>query len=334
MSTQESAVVSPRWGRVLATWNFLWACSALRLNGRVLFRKVAIVGVGLLGGSLGLALRSRRLSDEVCGYLRRDSAASEAQAAGIVDRATTDLAAAVRDADLVVLCVPVGSMEATASALRGLLSPGAVVTDVGSVKTALVECLESLVQDAGGIFVGGHPMAGSEKTGFASSRADLFEQAVCVVTPTSRTPPRAVERVESLWLGVGGRVVTMTPERHDLLVSRASHLPHVVAAGLARWVLDPSNGLGDERLCATGFRDTTRLASGSPELWRDIALANRAHLEEAITGLAGELERFREALRKGDAAAVEGFFAAAKDWRQSWMSRGPSSPSPTGDPAT
>ena len=172
-------------------------------------------------------------------------------------------------------------------------------------------------------------MAGSEKAGFGSARADLFEQAVCVVTPTSRTPSSAVERVESLWLGVGSRVVTMTPERHDLLVSRASHLPHVVAAGLARWVLDPSNGLGEERLCATGFRDTTRLASGSPELWRDIALANRAHLDEAITGFAAELERFREALRKGDAAAVEAFFAAAKDWRESWALRGPSSPLPT-----
>ncbi len=304
----------------------------LRLNGRVLFRKVAIVGVGLLGGSLGLALRSRRLAVEVCGYLRRDSAAKEAQAAGIVDRATTDLAEAVRDADLVVLCVPVGSMEATASALRGSLAPGAVVTDVGSVKAVVVERLESILQDVGGVFVGGHPMAGSEKTGFGSARAELFDQAVCVVTPTSRTPREAVERVKSLWLGVGGRVVTLTPERHDLLVSRASHLPHVVAAGLARWVLDPGNGLGEERLCATGFRDTTRLASGSPELWRDIALANRAHLEESITGLASELERFREALRKGDASAVEAFFTEARDWRESWTSRGPANPPPAGDP--
>ncbi|MEN9732882.1 MAG: hypothetical protein RLZ45_877 [Verrucomicrobiota bacterium] len=310
-------------------WNFLWACSALRLNGRVLFRKVAIVGVGLLGGSLGLALRSRHLVGEVCGYLRRDSAATEATTAGVVDRATTDLAAAVRDADLVVLCVPVGSMESTALALRGFLSPGAVVTDVGSVKGAVVDRLESIVHEAGGVFVGCHPMAGSEKTGFGSARADLFDQAVCVVTPTSRTPRGAIERVESLWSGVGGRVVTMTPERHDLLVSRASHLPHVVAAGLARWILDPGNGLGEERLCATGFRDTTRLASGSPELWRDIALANRVPLDEAIAGLTGELERFREALRKGDAASVEAFFAAARDWRESWVLRGSPSPLPS-----
>lgn len=319
-------------GRSAAPWNFLWACSVLRLNGRVLFRKVAIVGVGLLGGSLGLALRSRRLAGEVCGYLRRDSAAKEAQDAGVVDRATTDLAETVRNADLVVLCVPVGSMETTASALLDSLAPGAVVTDVGSVKTSVVERLESILQDAGGVFVGGHPMAGSEKTGFGSARSDLFDQAACVVTPTSRTPREAVERVGSLWRGVGGRVVILTPERHDLLVSRASHLPHVLAAGLARWVLDPANGLGEERLCATGFRDTTRLASGSPELWRDIALANRAHLEDAITGLAGELERFRKGLREGDAAAVEAFFAAAREWRESWTSRGAATPPAVGDP--
>ena len=300
----------------------------------MLFRKVAIVGVGLLGGSLGLALRSRRLAGEVCGYLRRDSAVAEALAAGVVDRATTDLTAALRDADLVVLCVPVGSMESTALALRSGLSSGAVVTDVGSVKTVVVDRLESIVRDAGGDFVGSHPMAGSEKTGFGSARADLFEQAVCVVTPTSRTPHGSIARVESLWSGVGGRVVTMTPERHDLLVSRASHLPHVVAAGLARWVLDPGHGLGEERLCATGFRDTTRLASGSPELWRDIALANRAPLDEAIAGLVGELERFRHALRNGDVAAVEAFFAAAKERRDSWILRGSSSAPPSAPSAS
>jgi len=283
------------------------------------FRKVTVLGVGLLGGSLGLALRSRRLADTVWGLVRQDRVVSGAEAAGVVDRATTDVAAAVRDADLVVLCVPVGSMVAMATAIGPHLKPGAVVTDVGSVKESVVDRLEPLIEGYGGWFVGSHPMAGSDRTGFAASRADLFERAVCVVTPTPRSFPEAVEGVAGLWRAVGGSVLTLSPAIHDELVSRASHLPHVVAAGLVNYVLSPAHGRVEHPLCATGFRDTTRVASGSPEMWRDIALANRGHLGRALGVLIADLEEFQRALAEEDERAVAEFFESAKRRRDAWL---------------
>jgi prephenate dehydrogenase len=278
-----------------------------------------VLGVGLLGGSLGLALRSRRLATEVWGVVRQDRVIAEAEAAGVVDRATTQLAEAVRDADVVVLCLPVGAMPAMAEAIRDHLKPGAVVTDVGSVKESVVTRLEPIIEAAGGWFVGSHPMAGSEKTGFGAARADLFDRAVCVVTPTSRSYSPAVAMVEDLWRSIGSTVLSLSPGQHDELVSRASHLPHVLAAGLVNYVLSPAHAPTGNRLCATGFRDTTRIASSSPELWRDIALANRQHLGRALGVLIADLEEFQRALQDQDTRAVGDFFETAKRRRDAWL---------------
>lgn len=283
------------------------------------FQKVTVIGVGLLGGSLGLALRSRRLAVHVWGAVRQERVVAEVEAAGVVDRATTNLAEAVRDADLVVLCVPVGGMAAIAEAIRPHLKPGTVVTDVGSVKESVVGRVEPIMEAAGAWFVGSHPMAGSEKAGFTAARDDLFSGAVCVVTPTAKSHLPAVTRVEELWRSVGASVLTLSPYQHDELVSRASHLPHVVAAGLANYVLSPAHAPTGNRLCATGFRDTTRIASSSPELWRDIALANRSHLARALGVLIADLQDVHRALAENDARAVGDFFETAKKRRDTWL---------------
>jgi prephenate dehydrogenase len=209
-------------------------------------------------------------------------------------------------------------MPALAKQFLPALKRGAIVTDVGSVKADVVRELESLVKKAGAHFVGSHPMAGAEKIGVAAARKDLFENAVCVLTPTRKTNKTALKKVEQFWKSLGARVLKLPPELHDVFVSRTSHLPHVVAATLANLVLNPASPKQQAALCATGFRDTTRIASGSPEMWRDIALANRKNISRSVDVFVGELKKFQSALKSGDARAVEKYFATAKQRRDNW----------------
>ncbi len=286
------------------------------------FEKVALLGVGLLGGSLGLALRQRRLAGRVHGYVRRAAAAAECLAAGAVDTAGQDLAAAVEGADLVVLCTPLGQMAALAALAAPALRPGVLVTDVGSVKASVQREVAPVVTAAGARFVGSHPMAGSERTGVAAARADLFVGAVCVVTPAPESDPAAVAAVCRLWEAVGARVLTLCPEAHDARVARTSHLPQALAATLADLVLDPAAPDGQGQLCAGGFRDSTRIASGSPEMWRDIFLANRAAVSEALEEFRRRLDAVRQAVAAGDAAALEQVLARARERRERWLQTG------------
>lgn len=290
------------------------------------WKRVSLIGVGLLGGSLGMALKQRQLAQEVVGYVRRESAVAECVRAGAVDEATLDLADAVAGADLVVLCTPLGQMPALARAMAKALKRGAVVTDVGSVKAGVVRALEPVIARAGAFFVGSHPMAGNERSGVGAAHPDLFEGAVSVVTPTARTAAKALQQVRRLWRGVGCRLLELTPEEHDRLVSRSSHLPHVTAAALAALVLGPARSRHQAALCATGFRDTTRVASGSPEMWRDIVLANRRHLDRALQELVRQLEGVRTWLARGDGEALLKFFQTAKARRDAWCA-GNASPS-------
>jgi prephenate dehydrogenase len=293
----------------------------------VRWNKTTLVGVGLLGGSLGLAIKRRRLAREVAGYVRRPASVKECADAGTVDFATTDLLAAVWNADFVILCTPLGQMRLLVEQLLPALKHGAIVTDVGSVKGSVVKELETLIAQAGGHFVGSHPMAGAEKTGVASAQADLFVSAVCVVTPTKRTNRAALRKVGEFWKAVGSQVLRMPPETHDALVSRSSHLPHLVAATLAGHVLDPKHPPLLAVLCANGFRDTTRIASGSPEMWRDIALANRPQLRVALDDFVRELQRVQAILRRGRAVEIARLFETAKVRRDQWYASC-TSPSP------
>lgn len=291
---------------------------SLGLNFGVRWQKITIVGVGLLGGSIGLAVRKKRLARRVVGFVRRKTSLVECRQTGAVDEATLDLAEAVAGADLVVLCTPIGQMQPLAEQFAHGLKTGAIVTDVGSVKLPVTQQLEPLIANVGGYFVGSHPMAGSEKTGVRAARAELFNRAVCVVTPTTRSHEPAVRQIEQFWRALGCQTIRLAPAQHDVLVSLTSHLPHVVAAALVRRVLYRNRVKEQALLCAEGFKDTTRIASSSPGLWCDIAIANRRNLTHAIDTFISELRTFRSALVRSDTRAVTKFFQTAKASRDAW----------------
>jgi prephenate dehydrogenase len=293
----------------------------------VLFRKIALLGVGLLGGSLALAIRERKLAEIVQGYVRRDASLAECEQAGLKNFATRDLAGAVRDADLIVLCTPLAQMRELTELAVPALKAGAIVTDVGSVKGSVVAELEPLVAGAGAHFIGAHPMAGAERMGVMAARSDLFHNAVCVLTATPKSDANAATQLEQFWRAIGARTLTLTPQLHDELVARCSHLPHVVAAELANCVLNPNHPKEQSLLCANGFRDATRIASGSPEMWRDIALANRAQLGRTLAEFIEALQQLRRAIESSDNAALEEFFVTAKQRRDAWCGQ-TASPSP------
>ena len=288
------------------------------------WQKIALIGVGLLGGSLGLAIKQRRLAGAVEGFVRRESSIAECEKMGAVDKARLDLGPTVRNADLVILCTPLAQMRELTEQMLPDLAPGTIVTDVGSVKGSVVLELEPLVAKAGAYFIGSHPMAGAEKTGVSHARPDLFAKAVCVVTPTPQSPPELVGKIKEFWRDVGGEPLKLTPEAHDDLVSRSSHLPHVVAAELSNYVLSPVHAKEQAMLCANGFRDTTRIASGSPEMWRDICLANRKNLARVLGVFIEDLQEFQLALEKEDRKVVAEFFEQARQRRDQWSGEGSS----------
>lgn len=276
-----------------------------------MFDTVAIIGVGLIGGSLGMALRERRLCRQVLGIPRRADTIREALSTGAIDAGTTDLSRA-GEAELVVLAPPVLQIEPLVQAVAPYLRPGTLVTDVGSTKAALMRSLPALLPD-GVDLVGGHPMAGSEKGGVLAGRADLFEGAIWVLTRGPRTRLENVERMAALVRRLGATPVEMEPELHDDAVARISHLPHVVAAALAE-----SAGQGAlpaevlRLLVAGGFRSTTRIAASPPEMWRDVCLTNREAILASLDDFEGALARFRAGLEAGSAEDLLEAFTRGK----------------------
>jgi prephenate dehydrogenase len=249
--------------------------------------RLAILGPGLLGGSIALAAR-RAGGFRVAAWARRPAAVAEMEARALADVVSTNLASVVKEANLVVLCVPIGVMGALAREIAPLLSPQTIVTDVGSVKGPVVEELRAIFTKAGR-FVGSHPMAGSEQTGLAAARAELFDGAACIVTPEEQTDPEAVATVHAFWRTLGGRVLELAPAQHDEIVALISHFPHLLAATLV-------NVVGQENAAAfdfsgPGFRDTTRVASGPPAMWAEILRSNRAAVRASAEAM---IEKLRE----------------------------------------
>jgi cyclohexadieny/prephenate dehydrogenase len=277
---------------------------------RVRFERVAVVGLGLLGGSLAGAARARGVAKRVVGVSRGRETAAAAVSAGLADEGTADLAAGVAGADLVVLCTPVSAMAETLRRAAPQLAPGAIVTDVGSVKARLVDTLPGLLPP-GVHYVGAHPMAGSHHTGLRHARKDLFEGAACVLTPTASTPPAALARVRGFWGALGARLFERDPAQHDAQVAWVSHLPHAVAfAYAASLAAAPAEAFA---LRGTGFRDFTRIAASDPELWADILATNAKALAGPLAASAQALARLARAIEAEDAAAVHRFLAAASE---------------------
>ncbi|GAB4174121.1 MAG: hypothetical protein Fur0032_13780 [Terrimicrobiaceae bacterium] len=273
-------------------------------------RAVAIYGPGLIGGSLAKAL-ARHRPDTAIRIWSRTASCEKARRNFPATLVSDDPAVVADGASLAVFCMPVENMENVARSITAALPPDCVVTDAGSTKKLVCERLESLL---GSRFVGSHPMAGSEQSGADAARAGLFEGATCIVTPTARTSPAAIDAATRLWHAVGGRVVSMSPAEHDKLVSRASHLPHALAATLASTV--GSRLPAALAVTGRGFRDTTRIAAGPPPMWTGIFLDNRRELLEALGEFSGKLDELTRLLEAGDAPGLTEFLEHARSVRE------------------
>jgi prephenate dehydrogenase len=271
---------------------------------------VAIVGVGLIGGSIGLALRARGLARKVIGIGRSEATLHEAVRSGAIDFGTTDLARGVAEAEAAVVCTPVTRIAADILSAAECGPEEILLTDAGSTKRRIVEAIEQHAH-ARAVFVGAHPLAGSERQGIAHARADLFDGRVCVLTPSARTPADRLQRARSFWERLGCRVREMTPQAHDEAVSLTSHLPHAVAAALAATV--PADLMP---LTAGAFRDGTRVAGSDAALWAGIFCENRLPVLGALASFEERLSTFRDALEAADESRLQDWWSAARESRR------------------
>lgn len=285
-----------------------------------MFPTLSIIGVGLIGGSLGLAVRKHKVAHRVIGIGRDRRKLDKALDLGAVDEWTTDIYHGVREADLVVVCTPVESIVEFVQQAALNAQPKTLITDAGSTKELIVKQVEAdLKKHKSSIdFVGSHPMAGSEKNGAEHSRADLFEGRAVIVTPGKRSSPDAVERIHDFWRAVGATVLQMSPAEHDRAVAAISHVPHVVASALA--AASPAESLP---LAAGGWLDTTRIAAGDPELWRQILAQNRGHVLKALAQFEKVLSGIRAALEQENDAKLLKLLQAGKNIRDAVGSRHP-----------
>ena len=281
-----------------------------------LFKKIAVIGVGLLGGSLAKACRKYNLVEEISGYGRNVANLKKAKSMGVIDNYTLDLAEAVKDSDLVVLCTPVSKIIPLIKTMLPHLKVGVLITDVGSVKGPLVHEADKLMTE-GIFFVGSHPIAGGEKSGLEASREDLYFDAKCVLTPTSKTNTHALEKVGALWESVGMDTITLDADEHDFVFGAVSHLPHIVAYALMNTLgeLRTNQDLEVTAYSGAGLKDITRIASGDPVMWRDICLSNQKHSLDLIDRFQKTLSELSSLIEKNDGKALEEAFSAANKYR-------------------
>lgn len=281
-------------------------------------KSVCIIGTGLIGGSLALALRRAKFCKEIKGAGRTESTLKEAVKLGVIDSYDVDMSKAVAHADIVVLSVPLGAMKSILEQLSSGLSETAVITDVGSSKQCVIRDSEATLGKRASRFVAGHPIAGTEKNGVAAAFPDLFKNRRVILTPSNSTDEDAIELIRGMWAAVGAEVETMSAEHHDLVLAGTSHLPHLLAFGL----VDCLNNLEDVdeifRFAAGGFRDFTRIASSDPVMWRDICLSNRDEVMKMMKIYRDEMEKMYRALEDNDGEELKEIFERAKKARDSF----------------
>jgi prephenate dehydrogenase len=276
------------------------------------FNKVAIIGVGLIGASLALAIRREGLAGSISGSGRSEENLRNALEKGIIDSYSFNYSETVTDADLIVLATPVGQFRRILQDVHSSLRKGAIVTDVGSVKGGIVRDLEGMVPE-GTYFVGGHPIAGSDRSGIDHAKEDLFKGERCILTPTENTSKQSLDSLKSLWEAVGAHVSLLSPEEHDLIFGLMSHFPHLVAYALVNTVgsLNPDY----IEYSGQGFKDTTRIALSSPELWSDICILNGKKILASMEIFRNSLSELEEKLKVNDAEGLEKLLHEARNLR-------------------
>ena len=288
-----------------------------------MFDKIALVGIGLIGSSLARVIRREGLAGHVSISTRSASTLARAEELALGDSYTTDAAEAVRDADLVIVSVPVGSSGAVAAEIAPALKAGAIVTDVGSTKNSVIAQMGPHMP-AGVHFIPGHPLAGTEKSGPDAGFAELFENRWCIFTPLPGTDPDALERLSAFWRACGSNIDTMDPEHHDMVLAIVSHLPHIIAYNLVGTADDLQNVSKTEviKYAASGFRDFTRLAASDPTMWRDVCLHNKDAILEMLARFSEDLSSLQRAIRWGDGDKLFDLFTRTRAVRRSIIDAG------------
>jgi prephenate dehydrogenase len=280
------------------------------------FNKVTIIGVGLIGGSVAKALKTAGIAGSITGFGRSKATLELALKLGAIDHVGQGTTQAVEHADLVVLAAPVGTFESTVREIALHMKKGAILTDVGSVKGSLVNRIEAMLP-AGVHYVPSHPIAGKEKHGVAEASGALFQGAKCILTPTTRTDPQALEVVKAMWTAVGANVVLMDADAHDHIFAAVSHLPHTAAFAMVNTVAEFSAGPENYiSFSGAGFRDFTRIAASSPEMWRDVCLLNGENIIEMIEQYQLALNSIKKAIEHRDADKLDALFHAASGIRR------------------
>ncbi len=278
--------------------------------------KLAVIGVGLIGGSFALALKQAKAVSQVVGVGRNKANLDIARERGIIDSVAADPASAARDADLVLIAAPVAQFPAIFGALK---ESKALITDGGSTKRDVIAAARKALGKGIGRFVPAHPIAGAEKSGAAAASAELFRDKRVLLTPLRENSKESISKVEAAWSACGARVSRMDPDEHDAVLATVSHLPHLLAYALVHNVAKRNNSEQLFSIAAGGFRDFTRIASSHPEMWRDICVANRDQLLQQLKSYANELGSIRKLIQKGDGAGLEKLFTTARDARNKWI---------------
>jgi len=284
-----------------------------------MFNRITILGVGLLGASFALAMKKNGLCSTITGYGRNRENLQRAKERNIIDSFETDPASACRDSDLIMLSAPVGSFPGLAKAIAPALKKGALLTDVGSVKGMMVREIEKIMPEDVH-YIGGHPIAGSDRSGIDSASAELFRNARCVITPTENSDPSAFDKIQNLWKALGSEVIILNPEEHDRIYASVSHLPHLVAYAMVNTVAEMDRSYLD--FSGKGFMDSTRIACSSEELWNDICFFNRDNLVEVIAVFKKNLDMLDQYIKAGDSDSLKAEFRKARILRENIGSEG------------
>ena len=292
-------------------------------NGKPLFKKLALIGVGLIGSSIARAARNHGLVGEIVGSARTKETRRVALELKLVDHAYENAREAVKDADLIILCTPIGTYESIAKEIQDVLSPGAIVTDVGSVKQKAVEAIEPHIPN-GVHFIAGHPVAGSEKSGPAAGYAELFENRWCILTPSEKSDEAAVEKLSEFWATLGSNVEKMDPKHHDLVLAITSHVPHLIAYNIVGTADDLEEVTRSEviKYSAGGFRDFTRIAASDPTMWRDVFLNNKEAVLEMLGRFTEYLSALQRSIRWDDGDALFEMFSRTRAIRRQIIDAG------------